>query len=403
VVADISRAGRIPNSGLVARICFIAFLAIQPGGAFRAGEPNEAPAIRFTDEGTVEVSGLSDGLLSALARLDSEGDMWRSLFPVFVGDTMPEESDFPSILGNYKVQAGIAIFRPRFPFSPGLDYFASFKPGRANGQIRNHSRGLGDLNLSFVPAASSPPPGTEVEAIYPSSSHLPANLLRLYIRFSAPMLTKNTSENIRMLDDQNNEIPLTFVEVKEGLWDPTQRRLTVFFHPGRIKRGVAPNTEMGLPLEPGRNYRFVVDETMLDRSGRPLGRSFSKSFTAVEADRESPDPNTWQLTPPGSARGPVNLLFPQPLDHALLGRFLFISGPGGIEIPGSIFIDEEEKRWSFTPVSPWRKGRHIVRVHPELEDLAGNSLHRLFDMKTTTDQPTSILEGTTVDLSFTID
>ena len=73
-------------------------------------------------------------------------------------------------------------------------------------------------------------------------------------------------------------MPLAFVEIEHGLWDPRQTRLTVLLHPGRIKRGVAPGERLGPPLRAGRSYRLVVDASMPDAAGRPLGRAFEKRF-----------------------------------------------------------------------------------------------------------------------------
>ncbi|MEI7931631.1 MAG: hypothetical protein WCI21_01040, partial [Alphaproteobacteria bacterium] len=36
-------------------------------------------------------------------------------------------------------------------------------------------------------------------------------------------------------------------------------------------------------------------------------------------------------------------------------------------------------RWVFTPLHPWAKGEHFLRVDGVVEDLAGNRLHQLFD------------------------
>ncbi|MER5794845.1 hypothetical protein [Streptomyces sp. NPDC001980] len=38
-----------------------------------------------------------------------------------------------------------------------------------------------------------------------------------------------------------------------------------------------------------------------------------------------------------------------------------------------------EESWELTPRRPWRGTPHLLRVDPALEDVAGNSVGRVFD------------------------
>ena len=48
-------------------------------------------------------------------------------------------------------------------------------------------------------------------------------------------------------------------------------------------------------------------------------------------------------------------------------------------IPGRIAIDQRERRWSFTPSSPWLAGEYHIRIEYSLEDVCGNTLTGPFD------------------------
>jgi hypothetical protein len=48
-------------------------------------------------------------------------------------------------------------------------------------------------------------------------------------------------------------------------------------------------------------------------------------------------------------------------------------------MPGAATIGPEERQWSFTPERMWAPGDHMVTIESKLEDLAGNSLARVFD------------------------
>ncbi len=286
---------------------------------------------------------------------------WRGAFTVHVEGADPEA---PLILGDYIVEAESVRFRPRFAFRAGLTYRARF----------------GDTSLLFTMPARDPDERPRVIALYPSSSEIPANLLRLYLHFSHPMWAKDVSERIHLIDGEDREVPLPFVEVETGLWDSEGKRLTLFFHPGRVKRGVAPNLALGAPLEAGGVYRLVVDREMRDRRGYELEAPFEHPLRAGEADRTSPDPSRWTLTVRDRS-SPLEVALDEPLDRALLLRLVRVKSDAGVEVPGVSRVSSNETRLVFTPDRPWLPGTYRLQVDSEIEDLAGNKPGRLFDEK----------------------
>jgi hypothetical protein len=71
--------------------------------------------------------------------------------------------------------------------------------------------------------------------------------------------------------------------------------------------------------------------------------------------------------------------FDRPLDQALLEHTLWVHDPAGMPLNGRGTVASGERCWRFEPQPPWAEGRHLVLVDPRLEDLAGNSLIRVFD------------------------
>jgi hypothetical protein len=49
-------------------------------------------------------------------------------------------------------------------------------------------------------------------------------------------------------------------------------------------------------------------------------------------------------------------------------------------VAGKIQVDREERRWRLFPDRPWAAGRHELVADTELEDLAGNSIARPFEI-----------------------
>jgi len=94
-----------------------------------------------------------------------------------------------------------------------------------------------------------------------------------------------------------------------------------------------------------------------------------------------PDPSRWQINSPSAgSKQELSISFDKPLDHGLLGRVLSVRDGSCRELAGDVSIDEHEQRWSFTPRLPWQRGRHVVVVESILEDLAGNSVARPFEV-----------------------
>lgn len=345
---------------------------IALGLAAAATAPLEAagPEIRLGTgaEGaaTVEAVGLDRATLDRLRSAELSYEDWAAFFPVTTGGS--EEEEQPTVWGRYAVDGDRVRFTPRFPLVAGQPYIARWASG--DGATIEAT-----LTLPRPPSE----PTTEVVAVYPSAGELPANLLKLYLHFSAPMSRGEARHHLRLLTARGREVPAPVVAPEHELWNPATDRLTLFLDPGRIKRGVGPHEELGPPLEEGGGYRLLIGRGWRDARGEPLKAGFSKVFRVVAADREQPRPEGWRLSAPTGPGEPLRLSFPEPLDRALLERLVAVVDERGERVPGAVAIDRQETRWSFRPASPWRPGSYQLRVGTALEDLAGNSLRRPFE------------------------
>jgi hypothetical protein len=164
------------------------------------------------------------------------------------------------------------------------------------------------------------------------------------------------------------------------LWDRSMRHLTVLLDPGRLKRWVGPNVELGPPLNVGQKYTLEISSGMNDLYGRPLRESFCKHFVVGDPVRDHISVEHWKILPPAPrSRQPLVLLFPSPLDWALLLQMITIESISGAVIDGQVEVDQSERRWSFTPNSPWTTGAYHIRVGSNLEDVCGNNITGPFD------------------------
>jgi hypothetical protein len=326
--------------------------------------------------GSVSACCLGPDLVASLVSCTRPGDLLKSIFRVTVVQVPSTEEDIlPDVFGHYQVLEDGLQFIPHFPFERGLSYRASFDP-----------RPLGRPDLSEVLTLEfslSKPPSlspTEVQHIFPSSDCLPENLLRFYVGFSNSMLRGRVESEIVLLGPDGKVAPDVLYRAPVELWDRSMKTLTILLDPGRLKRGVGPNRELGPPLKAGQVYMLAVGAGMLDLSGRRLTEAVYKRFRVTEAVREHITVEDWKIVRPVSqSREPLVLLFPRPLDWALLAHTITITSIGEQPINGRILIDQCEKRWSFTPTSPWASGPYHVRVGSSLEDVCGNGIIAAFD------------------------
>jgi len=323
------------------------------------------------------VSGLSKKDLQELASSHWKQEQWTALFFVSVDNTpTKEKSEPPPVIGSYRVESSALIFEPRFPLSAGLRFRAVFEPARLPGSNQAQAKAVvAHFTIPKAPSTST----AKVDHVYPTDNVLPENLLKFYIHFSAPMSRGEAYQHIHLIGSGGKEVDLPFLRLEEELWNRNQTRFTLFFDPGRIKRGLKPREEVGPALEEGKSYTLVIDSDWLDAESNPLKEPFRKSFRVGPPDDDPIDPKNWKLeTPAAGSLTPLQLIFPKPLDHALLERLIAVTDSADHELEGTIAATEKETHWSFTPKQSWQAGVYQLTVDTTLEDLAGNSIGRPF-------------------------
>lgn len=278
------------------------------------------------------------------------------------------------VAGRFALDDDAVCFIPRFPFVDGASYSLLLFPAPGDGR--------GDPETCTIQRpARAGAPETSVVAIYPTADELPVNQLKLYVHFSSPMSEGWAARAVHVRRADTHE-PLgdVFLRMAPELWDQQRRRLTLLLDPGRIKRGLVPNQEAGYPLTEGVPVVVTIDAEFRDAAGRPLRTGAERRYEVGPALRVRIDPARWRLHEPaiGSA-DPLTVEFDRPLDHALLQHSLWVNDAAGAPLAGHGAVGPGEQSWRFQPQLPWKQGRHSVIVDPRLEDLAGNSLIRVFD------------------------
>jgi hypothetical protein len=279
------------------------------------------------------------------------------------------------MLGDYEITGNGLRFVPRFPLRPGVLYEAVFTPASLSG--RKETTVVARFRAGNEPTG----PAAVIEHVYPTASELPENLLKFYIHFSAPMSWGGAYRHVHLLDSSAREIELPFLELDEELWDPQRKRFTLFFDPGRIKRGLKPREEVGPALEEGKSYTLVIDRDWLDAQGRPLKEAYRKRFRVTPPEDRPVNPKEWRVNVPAAGSlAPLVVRFSRPLDHALLEHVFRVLDSASQHVAGTVSITEAETCWVFTPQRRWEAGNYQLEVETVLEDVAGNRIGRPFEV-----------------------
>lgn len=283
---------------------------------------------------------------------------------VFVGENYLK--DLPPITGKYSVNDSTITFRPKFGFQAGMEYTAI-----VDGDVKPFK--------FVIPEKKSEQP-TKVSGFFPSNDTLPANLLKVYIQFSQPMSEGMAYENIHVLNEQGDTVFQPFLQLQPELWDLNNQRLTLWLDPGRVKRDLGPNLLHGAPLEEGQHYRVCISKNWADSNGAGLGEDFIQSFFVKAPDREMPNVNKWKINAPApDTKGSITIHFGESLDFALAPQLLTVVDRDGQIVEGKVDLIDQETKWQFVPIYSWKPGLYKIKVKATLEDLAGNTLNRLFD------------------------
>jgi hypothetical protein len=361
------------------RVLWVAALASVLAGTAacsRSSDASAVPAITLTTPGNgapayVALTGLPATAVRALEQGSLTPEQWASVLRVAVS------TDAQPMLGNYTVVDGVVRFTPLFPFDQGRQYHVRFEPARLPGGGADAG---GVIETTIGRPASTAVPSTVVARVYPSGDIVPENLLRMYVEFSAPMGRKSGVEYIALLDHQGKEIEGAVLPLDYEFWSPDHKRFTVFFDPGRVKKGILPNLQMGRPLAVGRSVTLVVKREWPDENGLPLKQEFRRELRVSATDLDPLDTSAWRIqSPAAGSRDGVVVTFPEPLDHGLLMRALGVARDGK-EVEGAIGVDQGETRWTFTPTTPWQPGTYQLLALDILEDLAGNQIGRAFEV-----------------------
>ncbi len=295
-----------------------------------------------------------------------------------------DTNELTPILGSYQRTEDLLSFTPSFALLPGTQY-----------QARNILSNT-HTDYSFESAQATTP----TLDVKPNSDTLPANHLKFYLFFSQPMQQDTPWEHCKLYDvTTGNYVGRPFRHT--DLWNPDGKRLTLWFHPGRQKTGVNLNVDLGAILEEGHKYELQISGLWQSLEGQPLGTDYRLKFTATKSDHEQPDPGQWALIAPDSGtRQPLTIEFDERLDYAMLRNQPLTVTLGKTLVDCQILPNANSTTLELVPSTNWTPGTYTLNINPRLEDLAGNSIERPFEVDI---QQANAEQSKTTTITFTLD
>ncbi len=307
---------------------------------------------------------------TAISQISAESA--RNFFAVYVFDCEKNQRAPLPVQGKYQINANRIEFVPDFEFAAGTNYEA---------EIGAEIFGINEVFREWFYIARklnlTPP---KILQIYPTADRIPANALRFYIAFSEPMRRHSGASLVKLRDKHGREISRAFLSLNQELWSGDSRRLTLLLDPGRIKRGVTANLEIGPALVAGQTYEISVKPGWTSEQGGVSGEIFSKKFRVAAADRRPVDLKAWKIeTPRNSTKDALEINFDRIFDYALLENCLAVFNESGTRVPGEITVDSGERNWKFKPLEKWTSGNYKIVAAADLEDIAGNRINEALD------------------------
>lgn len=221
----------------------------------------------------------------------------------------------------------------------------------------------------------SPRVAAKVAGIDPASSSLPENLLRMHIRFTEPMREGLFMDYIEVIDvDSGKPVPWVFFDSFYELWNQDRTRLTLLVDPGRVKTGLAANSELGRAFVAGNQYSVNIKQGWVSISGTKIDQDYSHRFTATPQVRTRIKPENWEIE---VLRNSIEIDFQRVIDiHSLNAHVVLVTADDEAIFGQWIsYNNGQSARFNYTGA----KTPNRIAVRNRFEDVAGNTIVAAFD------------------------
>lgn len=207
--------------------------------------------------------------------------------------------------------------------------------------------------------------------IHPKSPVWPENILRFHLAFEFPMDTEFALRFVDLFRASGERVHGAFVDLPNGLWTTDQKVLTILFHPGRVKRGLRANIDLGRAIQEGERLAIRVSGGMRDAYGNRLGKDVWFEFTTGPAVLTSFEKIQMTYRVNGNDQETaIRIPSDRPIDWLSARSSLFARDANGAEVP--VLVEDDTVGLLLRPESAWPHGTIYVSAGEKLEDSCGN-------------------------------
>lgn len=221
-------------------------------------------------------------------------------------------------------------------------------------------------------------------AVHPAGPVWPENILRFHLVFDRAMDPGDAAAQVWLETAAGARVEGALVDIPDGLWSSQGTVLTLLFHPGRVKQGLAAHRALGRALAAGGDYRLVIGGGLMGEDGRTLGAARQVPLRIGPAEMRGLDPARWRWTPPHpGSTAPLAIATGRQMDAlSLQGGLRLEDGDGRAH---AVTLQAKGNRIIAVPAVPWPDVIRLA-VAPWLEDVCGNRLHEGFERPPQIDQ-----------------
>lgn len=221
-------------------------------------------------------------------------------------------------------------------------------------------------------------------AVHPAGPVWPENILRFHLIFDRAMDPGDAAAQVWLETAAGARVEGALVDIPDGLWSPDGTVLTLLFHPGRVKQGIAAHRALGRALAAGGDYRLVIGAGLMAEDGRILGAARQVPLRIGPAETRGLDPARWWWTPPRPrSTAPLAIATGRQIDALSLLGGVRLENDDGRAHP--VALRTEGTTIIAMPAAPWPDVIRLA-VAPWLEDVCGNRPHEGFERPPQIDQ-----------------
>ncbi len=217
-------------------------------------------------------------------------------------------------------------------------------------------------------------------SVFPRADCVPANLLRFHLRFEKPVEVFDVRTDLRLVDKGagvEQIVSHPFLDLNDGLWSADGLTLTVMLHPGRIKKGLISNKNLGSAINPSLTYELQIRGAVVNKT--------NEWWTLKSFVTSNPIRNPLELAlitivrPDTGTKQALTVKFDRVVDQLAIENLVALTDQKNAIVAIDRELSDSSTTLRLTPRVDWLPGSYSIHFSNEFEDTCGNRLDGAFE------------------------